>query len=432
MTQPQNKPSFNLRFLLVAALLALLAILFIYAIHYDGAFFSVILFSQLFVLAVLLYFRRYLEKETTEIHLKKEEYLEEINLLNLDLKKEELTRKSLFQRVEAYARLKSLAEKLSLCATHLQAAEILADRVSELFSGDRTTTLLYLSYPTIGDLGLVVAVKKGSRIQILSKKGDMFDAWVVKNLKPLLIESARTDFRFDAEKNAPLKDDREYASLIAVPLMVGVKILGVLRVDSPEEKYFSTDDLRFLSRIADLGAVSLESAQLYEHLQDLAIKDGLTGLYLRRYLWDRMSEELPRQLRRKQEMSLLMMDLDHFKKYNDRFGHVAGDIVLRTLSDLLIKHFQQPGNIVCRYGGEEFAVMLPDCSKTQAQALAEDFRAQIAQAEIVLRREKTAITVSIGIASFPSDAQIKEELVQKADQALYAAKQKGRNKVCLA
>ncbi len=432
MTQPQNKLSSNLRLLLVTVLSALLAVFFIYAIQCDGAFFSVIFFSQLSVLAILFYFRRYLEKETTEIHLKKEEYLEEINLLNLSLKKEELARKSLFQRVEAYARLKSLAEKLSLCATHSQAADILAERASELFNGDRTTTLLYLFHSKTGDLGLVAAVKQGSKIQVLSKKGDMFDAWVVKNLKPLLLESIRADFRFDTEKVTPLKDDREYASLIAVPLMVGAKIIGVLRVDSPEEKYFSTDDLRFLSRIADLGAVALESAQLYEHLQDLAIKDSLTGLYLRRYLWDRMNEELPRQLRRKQEMSLLMIDLDHFKRYNDRFGHVAGDIVLRTLSDLLIKHFQQPGNIICRYGGEEFAVMLPDCSKAQAQALAENFRAQIAQAEIILRREKTAITVSVGVASFPSDAQIKEELVQKADQALYAAKQKGRNKVCLA
>jgi diguanylate cyclase (GGDEF)-like protein len=403
---------------------------FIYAIRYDGKFFSVIFFSQILILSFLCYFHHYLQKEETEIKLKKEEYLEEINLLNLGIEKEGLARKSLFQRVEAYARLKSLAEKLSLCATHSEAAEILAERTSELFDGEQTTTILYLFHPHTGSFGLSAAVKKGAKVNILSKNGDIFDAWVVKNLKPLLLENTKADFRFDIEKNVAVQDDRFPRSLIAVPLMIGVKILGVLRVDSLEENHFSTDDLRFLSRIADLGAVALESAQLYEHLQDLAIKDSLTGIYLRRYLMDRMTEELPRQLRRKEEMSFLMMDLDHFKKYNDHFGHVAGDIVLRTISDLLAKYFQQPGNIICRYGGEEFAVMLPDCSKAQAQKLAEDFRKEVAATEIVLRREKTTITVSIGIAAFPTDAQIKEELIQKADQALYQAKQKGRNRVC--
>lgn len=410
----------------------LLAGFFIYAARVNGQFFSVIFFSQIVALGLLVYFRRYLEKEDTEIDLKKEEYLEQINLLNLDIDKENLARRSLFQRVEAYARLKSLAEKLNSCSTYAEAVETLAERTSELFDGDQTTTILYLFHPKTGSFGLSAAVRQGARTNVLSKNGDMFDAWVVKNLKPLLLENTRTDFRFDIEKNVSLPEARDFRSLIAVPLMIGAKLLGVLRVDSPQEAHFTVDDLRFLSRIGDLGAVALESAHLYEHLQDLAIKDGLTGLYLRRYLLDRMTEELPRQLRRKQELSFLMMDLDHFKKYNDQFGHVAGDIVLKTLSDILIKYFQQPGNVICRYGGEEFAVMLPDCSKEQAQKLAEDFRKEVAGTEIVLRREKTNITVSVGVAAFPLDAQIKEELIQKADQALYKAKQKGRNKVCSA
>jgi diguanylate cyclase (GGDEF)-like protein len=245
-----------------------------------------------------------------------------------------------------------------------------------------------------------------------------------------MVENANNDFRFDAEKNSLQEEDRRYASLISIPLVVGNKVLGILRVDSPYEKRFMTDDLRFLSRIADLGAVALESAQLYEHVQDLAIKDSLTGLYLRRYLMERMSEELPRQLRRKQELTFLMMDLDCFKNYNDRFGHVAGDIVLRKVSEILIKNFKVPGNIICRYGGEEFAVMLPDCSRAEACQLAENFRRDVERAEIFLRRERTPITISIGVASFPSDAQIKEDLIHRADQALYQAKRNGRNQVC--
>jgi len=430
LTQKQIKQLFNKHFLPITILLVLLAGFFIYAGKVDVRIFSLIVVLQVLALILLLYFRSYIEEELTSIRLKKEEYLEQINLLSLDVEKENLTQHSLFERIEAYSKLKSLAERLSICATCVEAAGVLTERTDELFCRHDATTILYLFHSRTGEFGLVSAVKSGVKANIRSKNGDAFDAWVIKHLKPLLIENIKNDFRFDAERNFQQEDERLRSSLIAVPLVVGSKVLGILRVDSPEENHFTTDDLRFLSRIADLGAVAIESAQLYEHIQDLAIKDSLTGLYLRRYLMDRMTEELPRQLRRKKNLSFLMMDLDYFKNYNDRFGHVAGDIVLRKISEILMKNFKQPGNLICRYGGEEFALMLPDCSLKEARQLAEDFRQEVEGTEIVLRREKTKITISIGIASFPSDAQIKEELIQKADQALYQAKKKGRNRVC--
>jgi len=430
LTQKQKKLLFNKYFLPITILLVLLAGFFIYASKVDSRVFSLIAFSQIIVLVMLLYFRSYLENELTSIRLKKEEYIEQVNLLSLDIEKENVAQHSLFERTEDYSKLKTLAEKLSMCVTCLEAAGILTERTDELFCRHDATTILYLFHSKTGEFGLVSSMKSGAKTDIRSKKGDTFDQWVIKNLKPLLIENAKTDFRFDAEKSYLQDQERLWSSLIAVPLLIGNKMLGILRVDSPAENRFKTDDLRFLSRIADLGAVAIESAQLYEHIQDLAIKDSLTGLYLRRYLMERMTEELPRQLRRKQELSFLMMDLDYFKDYNDRFGHVAGDIVLRKLSEILIKIFKKPGNIICRYGGEEFALMLPDCPMDEARQLAEEFRQEVENTEIVLRREKTRITVSIGLASFPSDAQIKEELIQKADQALYQAKKKGRNRVC--
>src|SRR3989338_2536530 len=198
------------------------------------------------------------------------------------------------------------------------------------------------------------------RVNLKSKRGDIFDEWVIKTLQPLLIEDAKSDFRFDLEKFTP-EETRAVCSLISVPLVIGNRALGILRVDSSRENYFSTDDLRFLSTIADLGAVAVENAQLYERIEDLAIRDGLTGLYLRRYLLERLGEELSLQLRRKKELSFLMIDLDRFKQYNDQFGHMAGDIVLKTVSGILQETFKEPGNRVCRYGGEEFAVLLPEC-----------------------------------------------------------------------
>jgi len=228
------------------------------------------------------------------------------------------------------------------------------------------------------------------------------------------------------------EDIRNIRSLISVPLMVGHKALGILRVDSPKDKHFTTEDLRFLTTIGDLGALAIENAQLYEHVEQLAIKDGLTNLYLRKYLLDRVPEEISRQMRNNNELSFLMIDLDEFKQYNDKFGHVAGDIVLQTVGELLTESFNKPGDLVCRYGGEEFSVLLPDCPKNKALEIAETVRKKISEKTILLRRQKSHITVSIGIASFPKDAQSKEELIHKADMALYKSKEKGRNQVCLA
>ena len=187
-----------------------------------------------------------------------------------------------------------------------------------------------------------------------------------------------------------------------------------------------------MTTIGDMGAIALENAQLYERIEDLAVRDSLTGLFLRRHLLDNLSQEINRQARRKRPLSFIMIDLDHFKKYNDTFGHTAGDIVLRTVGLVLDNMFSDPGNFVCRYGGEEFSVLLPDCSKKEAVKIADDLRKKIEKQSVILRRKKTKITASMGVATFPEDAQIKDDLIQQADAALYKAKKKGRNRVCSA
>jgi diguanylate cyclase (GGDEF)-like protein len=407
-----------------------LAGFFVYATRNPMAYFflATALFIDIFLLTA--FHRRY-QKKQSHIVLLKEEYFEKANLLKAELQHEWETIASLRLKIINYAQLKDLTEKLSLCLSLQETSSILSVEVAKLFGHKDVTVILYLFHSDTGELGISSSQKGQMQVNLKAKKGDIFDQFVVKTMHPLLVEDVRTDFRFDLDKMDE-EDKRPIRALISTPLIVGEKTLGILRVDSGTARHFSTDDLRFLRTIADLTSIAIENAQLYERLEMMAIRDGLTGLYLRRHMLERLAEEISREMRRGQELSFLMLDLDLFKQYNDSFGHMAGDIVLKTIAQILEEHFHHPGDLVCRYGGEEFCVLLPDCPKLKACALANELKAKIEAREIILRRQKTHITVSIGVAAFPKDAKATDDLIFKADEALYQAKGSGRNKVCAA
>ncbi len=448
--------------LFFSLLFFLLIVFFVYGIFYQPSFFFFLTIILVLCMGCLIPYNSRVVKKQSEIHFKKQDYVEKSNLLKAEISSELKTAEAFRKKIGNYSKLKSLMEKLSRCFSLEEVSQILFSEVHQLFGSHDTTSILYIFHSQTGELGISSSQRGQMQINLKSKKGDIFDQWVVKTMQPLLIEDTRNDFRFDLEKFFS-EEMRPLRSLISVPLIVSDKALGILRRDSPRENHFNSQDLRFLMTIGDLGAITIENAQLYERIEDLGLKDSLTGLYLRKHLLDRLTEELGRQRRgtdfsennvvvsaafaqsairkkdaeilsakaSKNELSFLMIDLDHFKEYNDRFGHMAGDIVLRTVAMILADHFSEPGNLVCRYGGEEFCVLLTDCPKQKAFMLAEEFRERLERQIIILRREKTHITVSIGVASFPKDAQGKEELIHLSDQAMYQAKQTGRNKVCL-
>ena len=181
-------------------------------------------------------------------------------------------------------------------------------------------------------------------------------------------------------------------------------------------------------RVQDRTA-ALASAN--ERLAHLAITDGLTGRYNHRYLFERLEREVERSKRTNLVVSLLMVDVDHFKRYNDRWGHLAGDAALRMVGDALAED-RRVNDIVARYGGEEFAVLLPDTPRSAAIGVADQVRARIAANPLTYRGEHTPVTVSIGVAACPDDGDTVGALVKMADDALYRAKNAGRNRVELA
>jgi len=428
LTKKLKKPLFSSPCPCTAMLSIPLLGFFIFAIFFNNAFFIFLTISLLIIIFSLIPLRGSLIKKESGSLLQVQNCLEQRNLLEVEITQEDQAILSCQEKIINAVYLKDMTEKLSMCLSLEDTSKTLSAEVDQLFGDTGTTIILYLFHSKTGELGLSSSKKGQMRVNIKSKKGDIFDQWLVRAMQPLLVEDTRSDYRFDIDKIV-IDDARSIRSLISVPLMVGNKALGILRVDSPHAKHFTTEDLRFLTMIGDLGAVAIENAQLYEQVEQLAIKDSLTDLYLRRYLQERIPKEISRHLRQKTELSFLMFDLDMFKEYNDKFGHMAGDIVLRTFGMILADFFKEPGDLVCRYGGEEFCVLLPECSKKKALELAQGIRKKVKEQTIFLRREKTHITVSIGVATFPADAHNKEDLIHKADMALYKAKAKGRNRV---
>jgi diguanylate cyclase (GGDEF)-like protein len=204
----------------------------------------------------------------------------------------------------------------------------------------------------------------------------------------------------------------------------------VLRLDSARPGVYTQDDLRLLDILLDLITTAVTNGRLFAQTQRLAVTDSLTGLSLRRPFVEQLTRELTRAGRSREPVSLLMVDVDHFKHYNDAFGHTTGDLVLKGVAEVL-RTAAPPGAVVARYGGEEFAVLLPQLGREPAASVAEKIRHAVEQRLRPLGQGmERPVTASIGLAAFPEDGQSELELVRRADQRLYAAKRAGKNRVC--
>lgn len=228
------------------------------------------------------------------------------------------------------------------------------------------------------------------------------------------------------------------ACSLCVPMVAQGNTLGILHLEfdrgvmqerEPDTESPQEAREQLAVRVAGQLGLSLASLQLRETLREQSIRDPLTGLYNRRFMEETLERELHRAARANECVSVLMLDLDHFKRFNDSFGHDAGDFVLRSISDLFVSYFRAT-DICCRYGGEEFAIVMPAAPADQAVARAEALREKLKSLE--LRHEKRhlgSLTVSIGIAAFPEHGRTAGELLKTADRCLYHSKKTGRDRV---
>jgi len=219
---------------------------------------------------------------------------------------------------------------------------------------------------------------------------------------------------------------------LCLPMIAQGEILGVLHLRSSVADNFHEANKQLCQTAADSVALALANLKLRETLREQSLHDSLTGLFNRRYLEVSLERELRRAVRYQASIGLIMIDIDHFKRFNDSFGHATGDALLRELGALL-KRCIRGGDIACRYGGEEFLLLLPDASLETAQQRAEQVRLAVKQLQVSHQDQLVGpITLSLGVAAFPQHGSTTETLLQVADNALYRAKHQGRDRVFVA
>jgi len=254
--------------------------------------------------------------------------------------------------------------------------------------------------------------------------------YVMENRKALLVRNLSVEIDTLPVKPVILGQDRVSESWLGVPMIAGEQNLGLLAIACYEPFAFDEDDITLLSNVASQAALAIDNARQHAEVKERARRDSLTGAYNHGHFLRRLDEEVARSVKEGSPVSLIMLDIDYFKKYNDTYGHVIGDEVLCLLVKAIQAHVKKT-DIVGRWGGEEFAIALPGATKEEAMVVADRVRSTLAKL-VLYDRSGNPIpkpTVSQGIANFPVDVQTAAHLVDLADKALYTAKNRGRDQV---
>jgi diguanylate cyclase (GGDEF)-like protein len=284
----------------------------------------------------------------------------------------------------------------------------------------RDSTLEIVGGRGFEDMSLVLGLQ-------LPLSGENASSVVFKTREPYVLYDAQQEF--EAFRAPP---HNHIHGWLGVPMIVQDRMIGMIALDSVSPGTFSEDHARLAAAFADQVAVALENARLFNQVQTLAITDPLTEIYNRRHFYILADKEFTRARRYGHPLAILMFDIDHFKRFNDTYGHHVGDDVLVGIARLVQDDLRQV-DVFGRYGGEEFIILAPETNLDYAEEIAERLRILVEQAQIQTRIGELGITISFGVSAMNAESKFfiddVEVLINQADQALYAAKEMGRNRV---
>jgi len=326
----------------------------------------------------------------------------------------------LIQAQQQLAALHQIALNLSTTLDAQRLMEIILDQLGRLWGYDYGAILVVDE--ATGELVLSAAHGYAAKVGLRLRSDEGICGAVLQSGRPVCVNDVTKDPRYVCGVEGARSE-------LAVPLKWEGKILGVLNVESVEPGAYGEADIALLTTVAEQAAAYLANARLHQRTRMMAITDGHTGLYNYRHYLDQVAGHVRHCQLTGGRFALMMLDLDHFKRCNDTYGHPTGDHVLVQVANVLRASCRQV-DLVFRYGGEEFAVIMPGTDKQVALRVAERIRDRISTHVFVTKENRPldfGLTVSIGIASFPEDGISDIDLILAADQALYAAKQRGRN-----
>jgi len=358
-----------------------------------------------------------LQQKMHDLKIMKDE-LANLEKINLDMEKE------IKEITSLYSAVKEMGSKsLTMADSIINIMEIIKKIVKYNFKIN------------LEDLSFFIMVKNGTNFPIQQSYG--YDEKYLKNNEKRIAEailkkiSDRSDIIYNNKIGENERNQNEVVfnkSMLYIPLHAENKLVGVLFFSSNIENVFNEKQIESMKILANPIAILMEKVFLYEEITMISKIDSLTGLYVHREFQERLENELKRCARYQKELALIIGDIDFFKKMNDYYGHLAGDYVLKTIA-LILKNNTDAVDSVARYGGEEFVIILPDSDKKKAFQKAETIRKSIENYEFTYKGTKMGVTMSFGVAAYPGDATTRRAIIDKADKALYKAKETGRNKV---
>ena len=325
--------------------------------------------------------------------------------------------------------LNSMAELLQACQTAEEAYPVISRFGQEIFQAETG--------------GLYMINFEQDRLEPVSSWGSapegepVFppeDCWGLRRSRVYIVSDAARGLRCPHLSDVPLKNS------LCIPVTAHGEHLGMLQLQNLKN-WFSAerelaeegqDQLQTLAAaVGDHMALALANIHLRDNLRHQAIRDSLTGLFNRRYLEETLEREIHRAMRNETPLAIVMLDLDHFKQFNDNWGHAAGDHLLHTLGDFILSNIRG-GDIACRYGGEEFLLVMPGSSLEVTVKRADEIRQGVEALPVFYDGKQLGITVSMGVALFPDHGVTREDVLRAADEAMYKAKAAGRDRVMVA
>lgn len=317
------------------------------------------------------------------------------------------------------------SQELGTSASQEKILQLVTQDVMRLF--DCSTVVVYLKDPDATNEPVLRVASVASPVDAFSdfnsELAHSIIGQVIKEKKGRIVD----DFDNYQPEEAIRKNPALRAAMVA-PLLFEDQALGAVFVAQNQPAIYNEQLFRLFQMLANQVALAVRNVQLHKTTETLAITDSLSGLFTHGYFQEHLGKEMVNAKYANQALSLMIIDVDFFKKVNDSYGHPQGDALLKQLGGV-IKQVTRPTDVVCRYGGDEFTVTMLDTNRISAVVIAERIRQNVEDYEFVVGNQIVHITVSGGVASFPEDAQTKKDLIEKADKAMYESKRKGRNNI---